>query len=74
MRRLWPVTAFFAAVLALVAGTSAQAWDRGPVKDFATIPVLSVHLVTEEYDAGPVIAPRAPLLRTGRRVSLRSSW
>ena len=41
MRRLWPVTAFFAAVLALVAGTSAQAWDRGPVKDFATIPVLT---------------------------------
>jgi len=35
---------------------------------------VSVHLVTEEYDAGPVIAPRAPLLRTGRRVSLRSSW
>jgi sugar lactone lactonase YvrE len=41
MRRLWPVTAFFAAVLVLVAGTSAQAWDRGPVKDFATIPVLT---------------------------------
>jgi sugar lactone lactonase YvrE len=41
MRRLWPVTAFFSAVLVLVAGTSAQAWDRGPVKDFATIPVLT---------------------------------
>jgi sugar lactone lactonase YvrE len=41
MRRLSPVTVFVAAVLALVAGTSAQAWDRGPVKDFATIPVLT---------------------------------
>jgi sugar lactone lactonase YvrE len=41
MRRLSSVIAAFAAVLALLPGAPADAWDRGEVKNFATIPVLT---------------------------------
>jgi len=54
MRRLWPVTASFGACLALVVSTSAQAWDRGAVKNFATIPVLT------SMTPGPLCPNNAP--------------
>jgi sugar lactone lactonase YvrE len=54
MRRLWPVTASFGAFLALVVSTSAQAWDRGAVKNFATIPVLT------SMTPGPLCPNNAP--------------
>lgn len=38
MRQLAAVIVFFAGVLALLAGAPAQAWDRGTVQNFATIP------------------------------------
>jgi sugar lactone lactonase YvrE len=38
MRRLSPVTALFGATLGLLASAPAQAWDRGTVVNFATIP------------------------------------
>jgi len=54
MRRLWPVTASFGAFLALVVSTSTQAWDRGAVKNFATIPVLT------SMTPGPLCPNNAP--------------
>ena len=41
MRRLSSVTAVLGAVVALLAGAPAEAWDRGTVVNFATIPVLT---------------------------------
>jgi sugar lactone lactonase YvrE len=38
MRRLSSITAVFGAALALLAGAPAEAWDRGTVVNFATIP------------------------------------
>lgn len=41
MRPFWPVAALFGAALALLASPPAQAWDRGAVANFATIPAFT---------------------------------
>ena len=41
MRRFSPAVAVFGALLAVAAGPPAEAWDRGTVVNFATIPDFS---------------------------------
>jgi sugar lactone lactonase YvrE len=54
MRRLSSVIAAFGTVIALLVGAPAQAWDRGEVKNFATIPILVA------ATPGPVCPNNAP--------------